>query len=289
MLSAEEKFIKFMQAKYEKKAFEEFMMVSDGSQLRILRSSAPEETRTGFTLLLIPGWASVVQGWDDVLLEAYSYFDIVYFESREKGSSKLVKKAKGDLDRLSSDIKEVIEQLKLEREKLILFSSSFGSVMHAHGLAHNKYEALLNILVGASTKIELPFLTKYLVPWAPPLTLNIFKPISRFWIKRSKSENPEQAAKYIRVLDEADAKKWQMVGKHVVFSKFWNIYEKVEDPVLIIGMEKDKFHEIKDIRKLASLMKNSSYLDMKTNKNTHSAEMVKVIRKHLLEIQNSAT
>ena len=277
MLSAEEKFVKFMQAKYEKISSEKFISVSDGSQLRILKSAAPKETRNGYTLFFIPGWASVVQGWDDVLLAAHPYFDIIYFESREKGSSKLVKKAKGDLDRLSTDIEEVIEQLKLEKEKLILFSSSFGSVMLAQGLACKKYEAFLTVLVGPSLKVDLPFLTKYLVPWVPPCTLSIFKPISRFWIKRSRSEDPEQAAKYVRVLEEADAKKWQIVGKHVVFSEFWDIYEKVENTVLIIGMEKDKFHEIKNIRKLANLMKNSTYIDMKTNKNTHSSKMVDVL------------
>ena len=281
MLSAEEKFIKFMKAKYEKKSFEEFITMSDGSQLRILRSSAPKETRNGFTLFFIPGWASVVQGWDDVLLEASSYFDIVYFESREKGSSRLVKKAKGDLDRLSTDIKEIIEQLKLVKEKLILFSSSFGAVMVSHGLAYDKYDAFLTILLGASPRIDLPFLTRYLVPWAPPITLNIFKPISRFWIKRSKSEDLEQAAKYLRVLDEADARKWKIVGKHVVFSKFWDVYKKVENRVLIIGMEKDKYHEIKDIKEIAKLMKNSSYLDMETNKNTHSSKMVDVLREQV--------
>ena len=48
MLSAEEKFVKFMQAKYEKISSEKFISVSDGSQLRILKSAAPEETRNGF-------------------------------------------------------------------------------------------------------------------------------------------------------------------------------------------------------------------------------------------------
>jgi len=33
-------------------------------------------------------------------------------------------------------------------------------------------------------------------------------------------------------------------------------------------------------------MKNSTYIDLETNKKTHSAEMIKVIRQHLLEIKN---
>ncbi len=282
-LSAEERFTKFEQAKYEKEASEKYLIMSDGSELRILQTSAPEETREDFTLLMIPGWGSVVQGWDDVLLAAIPYFDIVYFESREKGSCKLAKKARCDLERLSSDIKEVIEQLNLKKEKLIIFSSSFGSLQVAHGLALNKFEAFLPVFVGAEARIDLPSFTRFLIPWFPPFLLNMFMPLAKFWIKKFKSEDAVQATKYIRVFEEADARKWQKVGKHVVFKWFWDIYEQVEDKVLLIGMEEDKYHELDQIKEISKLMKNSYYLDMKTNSNTHSDKMVDVLREQIKE------
>ena len=284
-LTTEGKFTKFMRSKFEEVAQEEYLTMSDGTLIRVLQSSAPQETKTSFTVMFMSGWGSVVQGWDDVLMEATHYFDIVYMESREKGSCKHVKNSRNDLDRLSSDIREIIEQLKLKKEELILFSSSFGALQAAHGLAYDKYEAFLTLLIGVSPKIELPFLTRYLIPWGPPIFLTIFKPVSRFWIKRSKSEDAEQAAKYLRVLEEADARKWKSVAKHVVFSKFWDVYEKVDNPVLIIGMEKDKYHEIKHIKKIATLMKNSTYLDMETNKKTHSSAMIDMLREQVNKIK----
>ncbi|MHA1954632.1 MAG: alpha/beta fold hydrolase [Candidatus Heimdallarchaeaceae archaeon] len=282
-LSAEERFTKFERAKYEKEASEKYLIMSDGSELRILQTSAPEKTREDFALLIIPGWGSVVQGWDDVLLAAIPYFDIVYFESREKGSSKLAKKARCDLERLSSDIKEVIEQLNLKKEKLIIFSSSFGSLQVAHGLALNKFEAFLPVLVGAEARIDLPSFTRFLIPWFPPFLLNMFMPLAKFWIKKFKSEDAVQAAKYIRVFEEADARKWQKVGRYVVFKWFWDVYEQVEDRVLLIGMEEDKYHELDQIKEISKLMKNSYYLDMRTNSNTHSDKMVDVLREQIKE------
>lgn len=279
--SAKERFTKFQASEFEKSASEKYLMMSDGSELRILQTSASEDKGEGFTLLMVPGWGSVVQGWEDVLMATIPYFDVVYFESREKGSSRLAKKTKCNLDRLSSDIKEAIELLDIQKEKLIIFSSSFGALMVAHGLALNKYEAFLTILVGAEAKIDLPSFTRFLIPWWPPLLLNMFKPLAKFWIKKFKSEDPVQAAKYIRVFEEADARKWQKVARHVIFKWFWDIYRQVEDRVLLIGMEEDKYHELEQIKKISVLMKNSYYLDMKTNKDTHSSKMVDVLREQI--------
>jgi pimeloyl-ACP methyl ester carboxylesterase len=284
-LSTEEKYIQFLQAKYEKEADEKYYIMSDGTQLKVLYTKAPKETNTGYKLLFAPGWGSVVQGWDDVLIEAMKYFDIYYFESREKGSCILTKKTKNDLDRLSSDVKELIEQLKLKKEELIIFSSSFGSLYVTDGLAKNKYEAFLTVLIGATPTVDLPRFTKYLVPWIPPFVLKIYKPFAKYWIKKSKTEDPEQAAKYIRVLEEADGKKWQSVAKHFVFSWYWDVYEKAEDRVLIIGMEKDKFHEIEHIKKIEGLMKNSIYVDLETNKKAHSATMVEVLIEEIKKLE----
>ena len=55
----------------------------------------------------------------------------------------------------------------------------------------------------------------------------------------------------------------------------------------IVGMEKDKMHE-KDISmRIHERMENSTYIDLETNKKTHSAEMVKVVRQHLSDIKKA--
>ena len=50
-------------------------------------------------------------------------------------------------------------------------------------------------------------------------------------------------------------------------------------------MEKDKMHEREISMRIHKRMKNSTYIDLQTNKKTHSAEIIKVIRQHLLDIQ----
>ncbi|MHA1532764.1 MAG: hypothetical protein ACTSR6_12290, partial [Candidatus Heimdallarchaeota archaeon] len=137
-LTEEEAYKKFLKAEYEEYAEERYFTVSDGSQIRVLLSKAPKEEYNELTFVLIAGWNTVVSGWDEVLLEAMKDFDVVYIETREKGSSIVVKNAKFDMDRFSSDIQEIIEELQINQKKMIIFSSSLGTICTAHGLGNKK-------------------------------------------------------------------------------------------------------------------------------------------------------
>ena len=281
--NASDSFEKFMTSKYEKLAEEKYFTVSDGSELRVLLSKAQDETSTGFTFLLIPGWNTVVPGWEEVLLEAMKDFDIIYIETREKGSSKLNKKTKNNPNRLSSDIQEILEKLNIEQEKLITFTSSFSVFVAADGLASKKFDPYLTFFLGPSWRFNMPPTVRYIMFVLPNITLNITKPFWRWWIRKRKSEDPEQAAKYIRALEEADAAKWRSVSRRYAFTHFGETYRKIESKVIVIGMEKDKMHKAEEAKNICQCLQNSLYIDMGTNKLTHSAEMIKKIRTIIAE------
>ena len=275
------RFETFMRAKYEDLAESMFLTMSDFTQLRILRSYAPKETRNGYTLFMVAGWGSVVLGWDDVLVEAIQDFDIVYVETREKGSSKLALNTKHDIDRLSSDIAEILQKLKLDKNKLILFGSSFGAVILADGFGKNKFDAALNALVAPAIQIDLPRLLRYFVPIVPHWVMNPVKPIIKRWLRKKKSENPEQLAKYIRVMNEADSRKWKKVALNFLYWKWWSVYAKVENDILLVAAEKDKMHEADITKKIGELMKNSVYVNLETNKNAHTKPIVTLLREQI--------
>ena len=125
-------------AEFEKIAEERYVTASDGTQLRVYLTTAPPESKNGYTLFMIPGWATIVPSWDEVLLEAMKYFDIVYFESREKDSSILNKKTKNRMDRVSEDLKDVVIELELDEHKLVPLASSWGGMLLADALAKKK-------------------------------------------------------------------------------------------------------------------------------------------------------
>ncbi|NHJ32732.1 MAG: hypothetical protein FK732_07710 [Asgard group archaeon] len=284
-LSEEEAYKKFLKAEYEEHAEERYITVSDGSQIRVLLSKPPKEKHNGFTFVLVAGWNTVVPGWDAVLLEAMKDFYVVYIETREKGSSIVVKNGKYDMDRFSSDIQEILEELKINQKKMILFSSSFGTISTAHGLGSKKFEPFLTYFVGPVHRFEMPKGSRIYMYLVPNCFLTVTRPIWKWWIRKRKSEDPEQAAKYIRSLEEAEVKKWRATGYANAWIDFLDMYEKIEVRNYIVGMEKDKMHERVISMRIHERMKNSTYIDLETNKKTHSAEMVKVVRQHLSDIK----
>lgn len=279
--SIEEMIQKFKEAKYEEIAEEKHLKASDGTKLRILMSKADKNKKNGYTLFLVPGWATIVPSWDEVLLEAMKDFDIIYLETREKKSSLLSPKAKFDLGRMSEDIKNIFDSLGLEKEKVAFLASSYGVLSVGEALAKEKIDPFLSVFIGALGRFDMPPFTRYLVPVIHPLFITLLKPVWRLWIRKAKSEDPEQAAKYYRALDEAEPKRWMKAARQVCFPWFWYLYEMIDNRVLLVGMEEDKMHMIEETDRIAELLNNCNYIDMKTNKNTHSSGMVEIIREEI--------
>ena len=69
---------KYKVTKYEKIAEESYVRMSDGSEVKTLQTKAEKNNFNGYTFLLIPGWATTVPGWDEMLMEASKDFNILY-------------------------------------------------------------------------------------------------------------------------------------------------------------------------------------------------------------------
>ena len=68
----------------------------------------------------------------------------------------------------------------------------------------------------------------------------------------------------------------------------YTIWEKlgaITCPVLIVGASKDKLHEPENLKKMTSLLPNAKYIDLETNRRTHSKEVVGALKKFIHEIK----
>ncbi|MHA1398661.1 MAG: hypothetical protein ACTSSF_13300 [Candidatus Heimdallarchaeaceae archaeon] len=289
MLKEELVFNEKLISEFEKKAKQEYIKVSDGSEIKILITEAPKEKANGFTLLLIPGWGTVIPGWENVLAEAINDFNILYIESREKSSFIPGKgRVKNNVERLALDVKEILDQLEINQDRLVVLTSSFSTLTIANLLGTKKINPFLSILIGPVYRLNMPPATRYLMYLLPNFVFTITKPIWRWWLKKFKSEDKIQYAKYMRVLDESDPKKWRAVAKHTCLINVQRLYEKIENPnVIVIGMEKDKMHAAKTAKEIAEIIKNAKYIDVGTNLFAHSREMVEEIRKIINKIEKN--
>lgn len=287
MVKQEEKtkFELMTEANYEKIAKIELIPLSDGSQIRTLKTEAPKETANNFTLVLIAGWVSIVLGWDDLLMEAKEFFNILYIESREKITSIVPKKGQFDLDRYALDIKEALEYHQLKEEETITLSTSFGAIVVALMLNKLDVNPYLSILIGPIERIPIPLAIKLALIIFPVWMFNLIKPIGCWWVSKFKSEDEYQAARYIRAIRNSEPRKWKKTTKHVVFAKFWDIYDGLENNILVIDESEDPLHDTEKTRKIASLMPNSRLVDIKTNRAAHSSPMLEIMRDEVKDVQ----
>ena len=270
-------------ADYEKLARIELVPLSDGSQIRTLTTKAPEETYNNFTIVLVAGWVSIVLGWDDLLIEAKEFFNILYIETREKATSIVPKKGKFDLDRYALDIKEAIEYHQLNEKETIILSTSFAAILVALMLKNLGVNPNLSIFVGPIERISLPVAIKLALIILPSWMANLIKPVGYWWVRKFKTEDEYQAARYIRAIRDSDPRKWKNTIRHVAFAKFWDFYEGLENNILVIDESEDPLHDTEITKKIASLMPNSKLIDIKTNRAAHSSPMIEIMREKIRE------
>ena len=270
-------------AEFEEKAEAIILVMSDNTPIRVLRTKASTKDNNGLTMIVIPGWGTIVPSWDEFLMEAYKDFEVVYFESREKASCGLTRKSEVGMERMACDIKEVIEQLKINETKLVLFGSCLGATTVVYGLHKDMYNPAMPVLVAPPARFEVPPVLRQLIPVAPAFLIGPIKPIVRWWIRKFKTESPDQAAKYIRSLNEADGRQWKRVGLPLAFKRYWKVFPQVKNKVLLVAAENDKMHDAEVTKKVSKMIENSIYKNLETNKNTHAPIMVETIRDYIPE------
>lgn len=261
-------------------ANEHFIEVSDGSILRILKADCISDVNA-YTLLFLGGWGTLANCWEDILIEVSKSFNLIYVETREKHTSKLTSTAWNDLNRISTDIEEIIESLELDETKLVIYASSWGTAIAADGLSKSKFTPFLTVFLCPTEKMPIPYLASYLIAILPTFILQLVLPFSIFWLQGFKSSSNLQRKKYIKVLQMADSKKWISVGRHVARKNFLELYENVKCDSLFIASDDDKMHDINESIKIAKLIANSKFVNMGKFDDFDSPLVVDVIRQHL--------
>jgi tRNA uridine 5-carbamoylmethylation protein Kti12 len=84
-----------------------------------------------------------------------------------------------------------------------------------------------------------------------------------------------------RIIDGADPKK--LIPTLIGMAKYeiWSVLNRIDVPVLVIGASHDTFHNLDDAKKISSLIKKASYIDLVTNKRSHSPEVCDLLIKYL--------
>ena len=91
------------------------------------------------TVVMVPGWGALFEGWRPLVSEWVRHRHLVYIETREKASSKITRKiSRSDfsIERHSKDIAIVLKSLDIEHSRVDWYSSSLGSTVLILSLIH---------------------------------------------------------------------------------------------------------------------------------------------------------
>ena len=258
--------------------------VSGNISLRLITFTPPVNNNNP-AVLFVPGWVSIMESWQKVLLEMTKDFKVYYLETREKKSSKVRGRIEYSVHAIAQDIVDTASLLKLEN--YILFGSSLGATAILESSQLLKKPRAL-VLVAPNAEFRVPRTWIFIVKTFSPYLYLAIKPAVKWYLKNFRLDvksDQAQYNKYSNALDIADP--WKLKKAVLALSKYraWDILSEIEHPVLLFGASKDVLHEPGNLEKMAGMMKNVTFIDMETNTGTHSKEMVEEVRKYLLKIQ----
>ncbi len=267
-------------------ANEETVSVSFNVALRVIHFTPPQKTGHP-PVVFVPGWISLIRGWQVVLKNMTTDFEIFYIETREKISSRIKGKEKFGVTELGDDIVKLISKFGLHEKRYVLLGSSLGATVILDCYRFLKYKPLCLVLIGPNAVFRVPKIWMSIVYCFYPPFYSIIKPVVK-WYLRTFRMNVEtdyaQYQKYCNALDTADP--FKLKKAIIPFSKYqvWDLLPDIEIPTMIVGASKDKLHEPANLRKMVDMMPKAIYVDMETNQGTHSEHLVEELRKYLLSL-----
>jgi len=251
--------------------------------LRVITFS-PSVATDNPQIVFIPGWISLIHGWQNALLEMSRDFTIHYVETREKISADVNLKARFRVDDFAQDIAGVVDYFSLPEKGYILLGSSLGATTIIDSYRFLPRQPLCLVLICVNAIFYIPKFWQNIVRFFPPRLYLGIKPVIKWYLRNFRldvASDAAQYAKYCRNLDAADPWKLKKAALAFIHYSIWNRLPEIKVPALVIGASKDELHNLEDIRRIAQLLPNSTFVDLETNSQTHSAAMVIELRKYI--------
>ena len=266
---------------------EDMVAISEDVTLRVITFKTAMETDRP-TVLFIPGWISLMKGWQIVLKEMSKDFNIIYAETREKITAQVKNTKDYSVEAIAEDIIKLVDIYGLTENKFIIFGSSLGGTAILETYQRMKVKPLCFALLGPNAEYRMPLWGRILIRIFWIKLYPGFKQFVKWYLKNFRLDiehDREQFEKYSNALDAADPSKLKPGAIALSKYKVWNILPDIDLPVLIVGATKDLLHEPKNLIKMDEMLPNSTWLDMETNTKAHGVEMVAELRKYLDQLK----
>jgi pimeloyl-ACP methyl ester carboxylesterase len=269
------------------------LTVEEGVSLR-LYEWRPESDGGGDPIFFVAGWISLVTGWVPLLEKLVRTRPVYYLETREKESAKispkLMRPASFLVPRLAKDLIEVSNQLRLDRDRTVLFGSSMGSNAILEALKGDRLKAKAAFVVGPNAEFHFPWWGRPLVH-LPPFVYSAAKPFVLWYLRTFRvnaREDPEQMARYVRTVRAADPERIMLSAQAVIDYDAMPGLDTISSPVAVAYAANDTLHGEEEVQRIVDAMPQGVAVKCPSNTYMHTAEVVSDLDRFLAESTETA-
>ena len=257
--------------------------VANGISLRVTTFIPPTD-KGNPAVLFVAGWITQIVAWKTALREMTKDFIVIYVETREKSSSRIVSNADQSISSIGEDIVALVDKLHLRENRYVLVGSSLGATVIVECFHALVKKPLALVLISPNAVFRVPHIWKFIGQSFYPPLYALIRPSVKWYLKNFRLNVKIDAAqynKYCAALDAADPWKLKKAVLAVASYEIWDRLESLSCPVLLIGASKDILHEPGIFQRIASKILYATIIDLETNAQTHSEKVVEEFRNFL--------
>jgi len=231
-------------------------------------------------IVMVPGWGSLFQGWKPLVSEWVKRRNLVYIETREKGSSRMDKRISKDsfsVQRHGKDLSEVLKYLEIDHSSVDWFSSSLGSTVLIDAYQRGELGGRSSILLAPNPDFKFPLWARSII-WAP-LPMVAFRKLVGLvaWAVDRRTKEEGQRVRYRRALMSQDVPKMLMSARSNLGFSLPSNLASVEVKCAVMTASSDTLHDFEKVERIANSIPGCELIEVPSNQYAHEAEVLSEI------------
>ena len=261
-------------------ADEHWIEVEPGVSIRVLVWNAEGAEPDSGTVVMVPGWGSLFEGWRPLVTEWVKSRHLVYIETREKASSSFNRSISKDdfsIGRHSRDIAAVIEALYVDQTNIDWYSSSLGSTLLIDAFEKGDLGGRSSVLLAPNPDFRFPLWSRMII--YSPLPMVAFRRMVGFvaWVVNRRTKEEGQKVRYRRALLAQDVPR-------MLLSARWNLgyslpedLSNIEVPCAVMTAASDTLHDFDKVQRIADSIPNCRMISVPSNQYAHEPDVLSEI------------
>ena len=261
-------------------ADEHWIEVESGVSIRVLVWNEEGVEPDSGTVVMVPGWGSLFEGWRPLVTEWVKSRHLIYIETREKASSKFERRISKDdfsIERHSKDIATVLEALDVDQENIDWYSSSLGSTLLIDAFEKGDLGGRSSVLLAPNPDFKFPLWSRMII--YSPLPMVAFRKMVGFvaWVVNRRTKEEGQKVRYRRALLAQDVQR-------MLLSARWNLgyslprdLSKIEVPCAVMTAASDTLHDFDKVERIADSIPDCRMIKVPSNQYAHEPDVLSEI------------